>query len=48
MANNALRLPDWEIGASSPEEFAAMSAEQIRAVMLRNIERGSHNPYEDY
>jgi transposase len=38
----------WEIGASSPEEFAAMSDEQIRAVMRRNIERSSYNPYEDY
>lgn len=38
----------WEIGASTLAEFDAMSDEQIRTVMHRNIERGSYNPYEDY
>lgn len=38
----------WELGASTIEEFQAMTNEQIEAHMRLNAERGFHNPYEEY
>ncbi len=37
-----------ELGVATIEEFRLLSDEQIEDVMRRNIERGSHNPHEDY